>query len=88
MSTQELTVEVSKSFDAEELEFSGSEDSFDPHAPMFPTEPTYVLVKKEMLEEISTMLEYTQRVAPLRAIGGMKEEIDKLIAAAGANASV
>jgi len=82
MSTEELSV----SYDAAELEFPESEDSFDPHAPMFPTEPTYVMVEPEMLEEISIMLEYIQRLNPLPAIGAMKQKIDKLVA--DANASV
>ena len=51
---------------------------------MFPTEPTYVMVEPELLEEISIMLEYTQRVAPLGAIAAMKQKIDLLIAEAKA----
>ena len=73
-----------KSYDASELDFPESEDSFDPHAPMFPTEPTYVMVEPELLEEISIMLEYTQRVAPLNSIAAMKQKIDLLIAEAKA----
>ena len=82
MSTEDLSKE--NSYDAEDLEFPESEDSFDPHAPMFPTEPTYVMVEPEVLEEVSIMLEYIQRVSPLPAIGAMKEKIDKLIADANA----
>ena len=82
MSTETLSEE--QSYDASELDFAESEDSFDPHAPMFPTEPTYVMVEPALLEEISIMLEYTQRVAPLNSIAAMKQKIDLLIAEAKA----
>ena len=83
MSAETLSEE--QSYDASELDFAESEDSFDPHAPFFPDpEPTYVMVEPELLEEISIMLEYTQRVAPLGAIAAMKQKIDLLIAEAKA----
>ena len=73
--------ELSVSFDAAELEFPESEDSFDPHAPMFGDAPE-MTVTVEMMQDISIMLEYIQRLAPLPAIGAMKAKIDALIAEA------